>query len=36
MPTQIPQFSPAEIARLARLDYPALANEIISPFVGDS
>ena len=36
VPTQIPQFSPAEIARLARLDYPTLANEIISPFVGDS
>jgi threonine synthase len=36
VPEHLPQFSPAEIASLARLDYPALAYEIIAPFMGDS
>lgn len=33
VPETLPQFSKAEIAEMAELDYPALAQRIITPFV---
>ncbi|MEP5567520.1 MAG: threonine synthase [Halioglobus sp.] len=35
VPESLPSFSPAEIAEMAELSYPQLAQKIISPFVGD-
>ena len=34
VPTEIPQFSAAEIRRFRQLRYPELAAEILAPFVG--
>lgn len=36
VPESLPQYSQAEIAELAGLDYPALALRLISPFVADT
>ena len=36
VPETLPQFSPAQIAALAALDYPSLAYEIIAPFAADA
>jgi threonine synthase len=36
VPAHVPTFSPAKITALKQLDYPALACEIIAPFVADS
>ena len=33
VPESLPRFSPAEIAAMAGLDYPELAQRIIEPFV---
>ena len=35
VPETLPTFSAAEIAEMASLDYPALAQKIITPFVAD-
>jgi len=35
VPETLPTFSAAEIAEMASLDYPALAQKIITPFVSD-
>ena len=35
VPERLPTFSEAEIAAMAALDYPELAQKIITPFVGD-
>ncbi len=35
VPRELPQFSAAEIAAMRGLDYPALAEKIITPFVAD-
>ncbi|CAM3583625.1 threonine synthase [Parendozoicomonas haliclonae] len=35
VPESLPQFSPEDMRRLAELDYPSLAIEIIRPFVSD-
>ncbi len=35
VPESLPTFSAAEIAAMASLDYPALAQKIIAPFVDD-
>ena len=35
VPQSLPTFSAAEIASMAELDYPQLAEKIITPFVGD-
>jgi threonine synthase len=35
VPEALPQFSPEEIRAMAGLDYPALAQRIIEPFVAD-
>jgi threonine synthase len=35
VPESLPAFTPAEIAGMAGLDYPQLAQKIITPFVGD-
>jgi len=35
VPESLPTFSAAEIADMAALDYPALAQKIITPFVSD-
>ena len=32
IPTELPKFSPAEIADMAQLSYPELAHKIIAPF----
>jgi threonine synthase len=34
VPDTVPRFEPAEIRRLGSLDYPALAAEILTPFLG--
>jgi len=36
VPERLPEFSAAEIASMAALDYPQLAQRIIAPFVADS
>ena len=36
VPSEIPPFSPPEIAAMAGLSYPALALKIMTPFIGDS
>jgi threonine synthase len=36
VPETLPQFSPAEISALARLNYQELAHTILMPFVGDA
>ena len=36
VPQTLPEFSPAEITAMASLDYPQLAEKIITPFVADS
>ena len=36
VPETLPQFSPAEISALARLNYQDLAHTILTPFVGDA
>ena len=36
VPSAVPQFSPREMAALARCDYPTLAYEMIAPYVGDT
>jgi threonine synthase len=35
VPETLPTFSPADIAAMAALDYPQLAERIVSPFVDD-
>ncbi|MEQ8515623.1 MAG: threonine synthase [Chromatocurvus sp.] len=35
VPESLPQFSQADLVAMAALDYPALAERIIAPFVGD-
>jgi threonine synthase len=35
VPESLPQFSPEDIAEMAGMDYPQLAQRIISPFVDD-
>ena len=35
VPETLPSFSREEIAAMAGLDYPQLAQKIITPFVGD-
>ncbi|MFN2329409.1 MAG: threonine synthase [Chromatocurvus sp.] len=35
VPESLPQFSQADLVGMATLDYPALAERIIAPFVGD-
>ena len=36
VPVELPRFSAEEIRALGRLDYPALAAEIMAPFIGDA
>jgi len=36
VPVDIPRFTAAEIRQLGRLDYPALAAEIMARFIGDA
>jgi threonine synthase len=36
VPVDIPRFTPDEIRQLGRLDYPALAAEIMARFIGDA
>jgi threonine synthase len=36
VPENLPRFTPEELGAMAELDYPALAQRIIEPFVGDS
>ena len=36
VPTEIPQFSAAEMRRFRSLSYPELAAEVLAPFVGDA
>ncbi len=36
VPTEIPEFSTAEIRRFRQLSYPELAAEVLAPFVGDA
>jgi threonine synthase len=36
VPESLPFFSPPDIARLAGLGYPALAERILAPFIGDA
>ena len=35
VPESLPQFSRADLAAMAAMDYPSLAQRIIAPFVGD-
>lgn len=36
VPTELPQFSAAQITAMAAMDYPELAFTIVSPFIGDA
>jgi threonine synthase len=36
VPTEIPEFSAAEMRRFRQLSYPELAAEVLAPFVGDA
>jgi threonine synthase len=36
VPVELPRFTADEIRRLGRLDYPALAAEVMAPFMGDA